>query len=111
MVLYFNTSGPCIAGRHHMLPPERRLPRAMELVEQGRYFVLRSARQTGKTTSARWLVDHYNAAEQLAAYLDGLGISEGYLVLFDLRKGPSWEERIYEKTVEVGDRRRRLLGC
>jgi type II secretory pathway predicted ATPase ExeA len=67
MVPYFNTSGPCVAGEHHMLPPERRLTRAMELVEQGRYFVLRSGRQTGKTTCAQWLVDHYNAAERFAA--------------------------------------------
>lgn len=61
MVPYFNTSGPCVAGQHYMLPPERRLPRVMELVEQGRYFTLHGGRQTGKTTSARWLVDHFNA--------------------------------------------------
>jgi type II secretory pathway predicted ATPase ExeA len=67
MVPYFNTSGPCIAGRHHMLPPDRRLTRAMDLIEQGRYFVLRSGRQTGKTTCARWLEDHYNADDRYAA--------------------------------------------
>ena len=67
MVPYFNTSGPCVPGQHHMLPPERRLVRAMELVEQGRFFTLRAGRQTGKTTSARWLVRHYNAGEEYAA--------------------------------------------
>jgi AAA-like domain len=67
MVPYFNTSGPCVQGQHHMLPPERRLTRVMELVEQGRFFSLRAGRQTGKTTSARWLVDHYNAEGRYAA--------------------------------------------
>ena len=67
MVPYFNTSGPCVPGQHHMLPPERRLDRAMELVEQGRYFVLRSGRQTGKTTCARWLVKRYNAGDSYSA--------------------------------------------
>nr|MCU0657811.1 ATP-binding protein [Polyangiaceae bacterium] len=55
---FFNTAGPCIEGKHHMLPPERRLQQALKLIEQEKYFVLRAGRQTGKTTSARWMVDH-----------------------------------------------------
>jgi hypothetical protein len=50
-----------------MLPPERRLGRVMELIEQGRYFTLHAGRQTGKTTSARWLVKHYNEAGEYSA--------------------------------------------
>jgi len=69
--LYFNTSGPCIPGDHYMLPPERRLGRVMELIEQGRYFTLHAGRQTGKTTSARWLVKHYNAGtDRRAIWVD-----------------------------------------
>ena len=60
---YFNTSGPCVVGRHYLLPPERRLGRVMELIEQGRYLTLHAGRQTGKTTSARWLVEHYNQGQ------------------------------------------------
>jgi len=67
MIPYFNTSGPCISGKHYMLPPERRLTRVMELVEQERYFTIYAGRQTGKTTSARWLVKHYNAGERYRA--------------------------------------------
>ena len=52
---FFNTSGPCIAGRHYMLPPIERLPEAMELVEEGMYFVVHAPRQTGKTTTLRAL--------------------------------------------------------
>ncbi len=43
-----------------MLPPERRLGRVLELIDEHRYFTLHAGRQTGKTTSARWLVDHLN---------------------------------------------------
>ncbi len=62
----FNTAGPCVPGEHYMLPPERRLGRVMELIDDGKYFTLHAGRQTGKTTSARWLVDHLNAQGRLA---------------------------------------------
>jgi len=63
----FNIAGPCIPGEHYMLPPERRLDRVLELVEEHRYFTLHAGRQTGKTTSARWMVDHYNARDRFCA--------------------------------------------
>jgi hypothetical protein len=58
MTLHFNTTGPCIPGEHFMIPPGRRLGRVLELIEQKKYFVLRAGRQTGKTTSAQWMVRH-----------------------------------------------------
>jgi hypothetical protein len=63
----FNVAGPCIPGRHYMLPPERRLGRVMELIEDGAVFTLHAGRQTGKTTSAQWLEDHYNAGDRFRA--------------------------------------------
>jgi type II secretory pathway predicted ATPase ExeA len=42
-----------------MVPPERRLGPALESIEEGKYFTLTAGRQTGKTTSLRWLVAHY----------------------------------------------------
>jgi hypothetical protein len=63
----FNTAGPCVPGEHYMLPPSLRLGRVRELVDEGKYFTLQSGRQTGKTTSAQWLVDHYNAGERYRA--------------------------------------------
>jgi hypothetical protein len=63
----FNTSGPCFPDEHYMLPPERRLGRIRELIDDGKYFTLQAGRQTGKTTSAQWLVDHYNAGDEFAA--------------------------------------------
>src|SRR5262245_16650435 len=63
----FNTTGPCIAREHYMLPPERRLDDVLALVDEHRYFTLHAGRQTGKTTSARWMVDHYNRGEHFCA--------------------------------------------
>jgi len=63
----FNTAGPCIPGEHYMLPPERRLGRVMELIDEAKYFTLHAGRQTGKTTSARWLADQYNAGDRYRA--------------------------------------------
>lgn len=60
MKLSFNTTGPCVPGEHYMLPPERRLGRILELIEYHKYFTLHAGRQTGKTTSAQWLVEHLN---------------------------------------------------
>src|SRR3954452_21880601 len=60
-VKLFNTTGPCRADRHYMLPPEPRLPDARRLIDEGKYFVVHAPRQTGKTTTLIVL------AEQLTA--------------------------------------------
>ncbi len=63
----FNTTGPCFPDEHYMLPPERRLGRVLELIDDGRYFTLHAGRQTGKTTSAQWLAEHFNAGSRFSA--------------------------------------------
>ncbi len=63
----FNTAGPCFPDEHYMLPPEDRLGRVMQLIDEGRYFTLHAGRQTGKTTSAQWLCEHYNAGQKFRA--------------------------------------------
>ncbi|MBK9260051.1 MAG: ATP-binding protein [Polyangiaceae bacterium] len=67
MRLSFNIAGPCIPGEHYMLPPERRLGRVMRLIEDRKYFTLHAGRQTGKTTSAQWLVQHLNGTGRWCA--------------------------------------------
>jgi len=57
----FNIAGPCIPGEHYMLPPERRLGDILELIHEHKFFTLHAGRQTGKTTSLRWLERHLNA--------------------------------------------------
>jgi len=44
-----------------MLPPERRLGRVMELVDERKFFTFTSGRQMGKTTCIQWLEEHLNA--------------------------------------------------
>ncbi len=44
-----------------MLPPERRLGRVLRLIDEHKFFTLHAGRQTGKTTSLRWLARHLNA--------------------------------------------------
>lgn len=63
----FNTAGPCNPVDHYMVPPERRLGRVLQLIEDHKYFTLTAGRQTGKTTSAQWLVDHLNASGRYCA--------------------------------------------
>jgi len=59
---YFNTTGPCYSRDHYMMDVFERGGNAMlELVEQGHYFVLHAARQTGKTTHLLELMDKINA--------------------------------------------------
>jgi hypothetical protein len=48
---------------------------------------------------------------QLAVYLERLGVEEGYLFLFDRRKGVSWDEKIYERTVEQRGKRIQIFGA
>ncbi len=51
MLRHFNTAGPCNPVDHYMLPPERRLPEARDLIEQKAYFAVHGPRRVGKTTA------------------------------------------------------------
>lgn len=50
MKRYFNVAGPCIPGKHYMLPAQERCRGILDLVDQEQYFVIHAARQSGKTT-------------------------------------------------------------
>jgi hypothetical protein len=47
--------------------------------------------------------------EQLAQYLDKLGLSEGYLVIFDPAEG-EWEEKIYYNEISYNDKKIIMIG-
>jgi len=51
------------------------------------------------------------ALDQVARYLDRLGLAEGWLVMFDLRSGATWEERLFLREVEHAGKRVRVVGC
>ena len=59
---FFNTSGPIVREDHYHVPPLSRfdVDELLELVRQGRYFVLHAPRQTGKTTALGALQDLLN---------------------------------------------------
>ena len=42
--------------------------------------------------------------EQTATYMDRVGAESGHLVIFDLRPDLSWEQRLYRKDPELGER-------
>lgn len=63
----FNTAGPCLPGRHYMVPPLERLPDAPELIDEGMYFVVHAPRQSGKTTTLMALAQSLTDAGQYAA--------------------------------------------
>jgi hypothetical protein len=69
MPRWFNTAGPCVAGKHYMLPALRRLPQVRALVEQESYFVLHAPRQVGKTTALGSLAQELTAQGRYAAVL------------------------------------------
>jgi hypothetical protein len=48
--------------------------------------------------------------EQLTRYLDGLGLGEGWLLIFDERPGRSWEERLVRRDVEEAGRLLHIRG-
>ncbi len=95
-----------------MLPPERRLGRVLELIEDRKYFTLHSGRQTGKTTKLRrdseTLAD---ALDQLAGYLDIGGLDAGWLVIFDLRREVSGQDKLTVQDVVHPGRAIRIFGC
>ena len=49
--------------------------------------------------------------EQLSRYLDSLGLSEGWLMVFDQRPNRSWEERLWEEDVVVSGKVLHLRGA
>ena len=57
MQKYFNVAGPCNPEQHYIVPPLERNPEVLPLIEQGQYFVVHAARQTGKTTLLQELVE------------------------------------------------------
>ncbi len=50
------------------------------------------------------------ALEQVARYLDHLGLTEGWMLFFDLRKERTWQEKLYQRDVEFPGKRIRIVG-
>ena len=48
---------------------------------------------------------------QTASYLYHAGLDEGWLVLFDMRSDPTWEEKLFLRDERVGARLVHVVGC
>ncbi len=65
----FNTAGPCVPGKHYMIPPEFKTFK--KLIDAERYFILHAPRQTGKTTLMLQLMKHLNEeGKYIALYVN-----------------------------------------
>jgi RecB family endonuclease NucS len=51
------------------------------------------------------------ALDQLAGYLDRLGLKEGWLVMFDLRKDLSWEEKLFRRDMSHAGKAIHIIGA
>ena len=51
------------------------------------------------------------ALDQIAGYLENAGLSEGWLVMFDLRKELSWSDKLYVREVAHEGKKMHLVGC
>ncbi|MCP4405043.1 MAG: ATP-binding protein, partial [bacterium] len=64
---YFNVAGPCVPGKHYMLPAQERCQGIQELIDQEQYFVIHAARQSGKTTLLKELTKEINGEDNYYA--------------------------------------------
>jgi hypothetical protein len=69
MARFFNTAGPCQSDIHYMLPPTKRLPNLVPLIEQRNYFVVHAPRQTGKSTAMLALGEQLTASGAYTAVM------------------------------------------
>lgn len=70
MYKFFNTSGPCVPGKHYMISPQDRLidlNMIQNLIRDERYFLLHAPRQTGKTTQMIEIAKQLNAVGDIIA--------------------------------------------
>ena len=49
--------------------------------------------------------------EQISGYMDTLGCTEGWLVVFDRNKEKSWDEKIYQKIEVIDGKTVNVFGC
>jgi hypothetical protein len=49
--------------------------------------------------------------EQLVGYMDKLGCTKGWLIVFDRRKTVSWDEKIFWQTHKVAGKIIHIVGC
>jgi hypothetical protein len=77
MSRFFNTTGPCVPGKHYMLPASTRCSKVFALFAREQFFVIHAARQTGKTTLLGALATELNAETRYRALYCSLESVQG----------------------------------
>ncbi len=67
MKKFFNIAGPCNDTKHYMIPVIEKYKELLFLIKQEQYFVIHAARQTGKTTLIKALVNKINSEDDYYA--------------------------------------------
>ncbi len=98
MPRFFNTTGPCRADWHYVLPPTARLPDVRELIDRRAYFVVHAPRQTGKTTAMRALAETLRGSG-LAACWATLESSRGMDNVASAE--PNWLDALFEASTTL----------
>ncbi|MDR0547563.1 MAG: ATP-binding protein [Dysgonamonadaceae bacterium] len=80
----FNVAGPCNKRQHYMIDAAERIQGVDALIDNGSYFVLHAARQSGKTTFIQDLTIRLNAEGQYYALYCSLENLQG---ISDAREG------------------------
>jgi len=60
MKKYFNIAGPCNKTDHYMIPILDKCKNILNLIDNKQYFVIHAARQSGKTTTIKFLTNYLN---------------------------------------------------
>ena len=84
-------------GRTDLLIEWRQTVRGQEQI---RKYVIECKVRTAKVGLERLI---RKGREQTATYMDQVGAESGHLVIFDLRPGLSWEERLFQKDPKPGE--------
>jgi alpha-tubulin suppressor-like RCC1 family protein len=76
---------------------------------QNTYGEVGDGTTTNRATPVR--IASLSGVTQLTGYLEALGLPSGWLVVFDVRAGRSWEDRLWQREVEHRGHRITVLGA
>lgn len=77
MARYFNITGTCNRTEHYMIESSSRLQGVEQLIGMKQYFVIHTARQSGKTTCLKDLTERLNEGEKYYALYCSLESLQG----------------------------------
>lgn len=111
----FNVNGACRPDRHYMVNLSQRLEEIRDMVEKGQYFTINRARQYGKTTILRALVDFLKKDYEVISldfqniesdeYVNGNSFVHAFSREINrrIRRMPDVDSKIKEKLTRLAD--------